>query len=147
MRRSSISAVGSLNLPHVPDIPGMETFAGPSFHSARWPDDLDITGTRFALIGAGASGFQIAPTIADEVAQLTIYQRTAQWMFPNPVYRTQGAGRRSLGAAPPAVLRALVPVHDDLSRHRVRHRRRTAAIRTTTTPTAWRSTRPTPPAA
>ena len=85
--RFVISAVGSLNLPHLPEIPGMETFAGRSFHSARWPDDLDLTGTRFALLGAGASGFQIAPTIADKVAQLTIYQRTAQWMVPNPVYR------------------------------------------------------------
>mgnify|MGYP001337883459 CR=1 FL=1 len=86
--RFVVSAVGSLNLPHIPDIPGMDTFAGPSFHSARWPDSLDIRGSRFALIGAGASGFQIAPSIADDVAQLTIYQRTAQWMFPNPVYRT-----------------------------------------------------------
>jgi 4-hydroxyacetophenone monooxygenase len=85
--RFVISAVGSLNLPHLPEIPGMDTFAGPSFHSARWPADLDITGTRFALLGAGASGFQIAPTIADSVGQLTIYQRTAQWMVPNPVYR------------------------------------------------------------
>ena len=83
-----VSAVGSLNLPHVPDIPGMDSFAGRSFHSARWPDDLDISGKRFALVGAGASGFQIAPSIADEVAQLSIYQRTAQWMFPNPLYRT-----------------------------------------------------------
>ena len=83
-----VSAVGSLNLPHVPDIPGMDTFAGQSFHSARWPDDLDISGKRFALVGAGASGFQIAPSIADAVAQLSIYQRTAQWMFPNPLYRT-----------------------------------------------------------
>jgi 4-hydroxyacetophenone monooxygenase len=83
-----ISAVGSLNLPHIPEIPGMETFTGPSFHSARWPEGLDITGTRFALVGAGASGFQIAPVIADDVEQLTIYQRTPQWMFPNPVYRT-----------------------------------------------------------
>jgi 4-hydroxyacetophenone monooxygenase len=86
--RFVISAVGSLNIPRLPEIEGMDTFAGPSFHSARWPSDLDITGTRFALIGAGASGFQIAPTIADQVAKLTIYQRTAQWMFPNPVYRT-----------------------------------------------------------
>jgi 4-hydroxyacetophenone monooxygenase len=85
--RFVISAVGSLNLPHIPDVPGMDTFAGPSFHSARWPEGLDITGTRFALVGAGASGFQIAPTIAGDVAQLDIYQRTAQWMFPNPVYR------------------------------------------------------------
>jgi 4-hydroxyacetophenone monooxygenase len=86
--RFVISAVGSLNLPKLPDLEGMDSFEGPSFHSARWPDDLDIGGTRFALIGAGASGFQIAPSIADDVAQLTIYQRTAQWMFPNPVYRT-----------------------------------------------------------
>ena len=83
-----ISAVGSLNLPNLPEIPGMDSFDGPWFHSTRWPDDLDIRGMRFALIGAGASGFQIAPTIADDVAQLTIYQRTAQWMMPNPVYRT-----------------------------------------------------------
>jgi 4-hydroxyacetophenone monooxygenase len=86
--RFVISAVGSLNLPNLPDIQGMDSFAGRSFHSARWPDDLDLAGTRFALLGAGASGFQIAPTIAEEVGELTIYQRTAQWMFPNPVYRT-----------------------------------------------------------
>ncbi|MCU1461614.1 MAG: putative flavoprotein involved in transport [Acidimicrobiales bacterium] len=86
--RFVVSAVGSLNLPKLPDIPGMDTYSGPSFHSSRWPDDLDVAGSRFALIGAGASGFQIAPTIAGDVEQLTIYQRTAQWMFPNPVYRT-----------------------------------------------------------
>ena len=84
--RFVISAVGSLNLPRMPDIPGMDTFEGPSFHSARWPDDLDITGKRFALVGAGATGFQIAPTIADQVEQLTIFQRTTQWMLPNPLY-------------------------------------------------------------
>ncbi len=64
----------------------MYDFAGPSFHSARWPADLDISGTRFALVGAGASGFQIAPTIADDVAHLDIFQRTAQWVLPNPSY-------------------------------------------------------------
>jgi 4-hydroxyacetophenone monooxygenase len=79
--------VGSLNIPKLPDIPGMDDFGGPSFHSSRWPADLAIEGTRFALVGAGASGFQIAPSIADDVEQLSIYQRTAQWMFPNPVYR------------------------------------------------------------
>jgi 4-hydroxyacetophenone monooxygenase len=84
--RFLISAVGSLNVPKLPDIPGMDTFAGPSFHSARWDHSVDHRGTRFALVGAGASGFQIAPTIADEVEHLTVFQRTAQWMFPNPVY-------------------------------------------------------------
>jgi 4-hydroxyacetophenone monooxygenase len=84
--RFVISGVGSLNLPRLPDIPGMDEFQGPSFHSARWPADLDWRGTRFALVGAGASGFQIAPTIADDVAELTVFQRTAQWMFPNANY-------------------------------------------------------------
>ncbi len=86
--RFVISAVGSLNLPQLPEIPGMDDFEGPSFHSTRWPEDLELAGLRFALIGAGASGFQIAPTIAPQVQQLAIYQRTAQWMIPNPLYRS-----------------------------------------------------------
>jgi 4-hydroxyacetophenone monooxygenase len=84
--RFVISAVGSLNIPRMPEIEGMETFAGRSFHSTRWPDDFDHHGLRFALLGAGASGFQIAPTIADEVEHLSIFQRTAQWVMPNPIY-------------------------------------------------------------
>jgi len=84
--RALISAVGALNTPRMPDIPGMDDFAGPSFHSARWDHSVDYRGKQFALIGAGASGFQIAPTIADDVAQLTVYQRTAQWVFPNANY-------------------------------------------------------------
>lgn len=84
--RAVISAVGQLNRPKLPDIDGIDTFAGPSFHSARWDHDVDLTGKRVALVGAGASGFQIAPAIADEVAELHVFQRTAQWMFPNPHY-------------------------------------------------------------
>jgi 4-hydroxyacetophenone monooxygenase len=84
--RAVISAVGQLNRPSLPDIPGIDTFAGPWFHSARWDHDVDLRGKRVALVGAGASGFQIAPTIADDVSHLTIFQRTAQWMFPNPSY-------------------------------------------------------------
>ena len=84
--RAVISAVGQLNRPHIPEIPGQETFTGPSFHSARWDHNVDLTGKRVAMIGAGASGFQIAPAIADRVDHLTIFQRTAQWMFPNPNY-------------------------------------------------------------
>lgn len=84
--RFVISAVGSLNIPKLPDIPGMDTFGGPWFHSARWPDGLDIAGKRVALVGAGASGFQIGPAIADQVEQLSIFQRTAQWIIPNPLY-------------------------------------------------------------
>ncbi|MEO0494150.1 MAG: NAD(P)/FAD-dependent oxidoreductase, partial [Actinomycetota bacterium] len=84
--RAVISAVGSLNRPKLPEIPGMDDFEGPSFHSIRWDHSVDVTDTKFALVGAGATGFQIAPTIADEVEQLNVFQRTAQWMFPNPNY-------------------------------------------------------------
>ena len=67
----------------------------PSFHSARWDHSVDLAGQRVAMIGAGASGFQIAPTIAAEVGQLTVFQRTAQWMFPNPNYHEKvGPGVR-----------------------------------------------------
>ncbi|CAN5551735.1 NAD(P)/FAD-dependent oxidoreductase [soil metagenome] len=93
--RAVISAVGQLNRPNLPEIPGQDSFAGPSFHSARWDHDVDITGRRVAMIGAGASGFQIAPTIAEDVGHLTVFQRTAQWMFPNPNYHeTVGPGVR-----------------------------------------------------
>ncbi|MBO0678671.1 NAD(P)/FAD-dependent oxidoreductase [Mycolicibacterium sp. S2-37] len=84
--RAVITAVGQLNRPAVPDIPGADTFGGPAFHSSAWDPDVDVTGRRVALIGAGASGFQIAPAIAEDVAHLTVFQRTAQWMFPNPMY-------------------------------------------------------------
>ena len=84
--RAVISAVGQLNRPFLPVIPGQEQFAGPAFHSSEWDHSVDLRGKRVALIGAGASGFQIAPAIVDDVAQLTVFQRTAQWMFPNPNY-------------------------------------------------------------
>ena len=84
--RAVISAVGQLDRPHVPSIPGRDQFAGAVFHSAEWDHSVDLHGKRVAMIGAGASGFQIAPTIAEDVAHLTVFQRSAQWMFPNPNY-------------------------------------------------------------
>jgi len=93
--RAVISAVGQLNRPFVPDIDGADSFAGPAFHTARWDHTVDLTGKDVVLIGAGASGFQVAPAIADEVRGLTIFQRTAQWMFPNPNYHAEvGPGVR-----------------------------------------------------
>jgi 4-hydroxyacetophenone monooxygenase len=91
--RAVISAVGQLNRPHLPDIDGQRDFAGPAFHSSEWDHSVDLRGKRVAMIGAGASGFQIAPAIADTVDHLTVFQRTAQWMFPNPNYHEAvGAG-------------------------------------------------------
>jgi 4-hydroxyacetophenone monooxygenase len=87
--RAVISAVGQLNRPHLPAIEGQQDFAGPAFHSSEWDHAADLRDKRVAMIGAGASGFQIAPTIADDVDRLTVFQRTAQWMFPNPNYHAE----------------------------------------------------------
>ena len=93
--RAVISAVGQLNAPLIPDFPGAEGFAGPAFHTARWDHGVDLSGRDVVMIGAGATGFQVAPAIADIVGRLTIIQRTAQWMFPNPNYHAAvGAGMR-----------------------------------------------------
>ena len=81
-----VSAVGQLNLPSLPDIDGMENYTGKLFHSIHWPDELELAGKRVAIIGTGASAMQIVPTIADDVAQLTIYQRSPQWARPIPRY-------------------------------------------------------------
>ena len=81
-----ISAVGQLNRPLMPEIQGMETFAGPSFHSARWDHSVNLRGKRVVVIGTGASAAQFIPAIAPEVADLTVFQRTPPWLVPVPHY-------------------------------------------------------------
>lgn len=81
-----VSAIGQLSLPSVPHIEGADTFDGPIFHTAEWPDGLDLAGKRVAIIGTGASSMQIVPTVVDEVASFTVYQRNAQWARPIPRY-------------------------------------------------------------
>jgi 4-hydroxyacetophenone monooxygenase len=81
-----ISAVGQLNRPKFPDIPGRDRFAGPSFHSAEWRHDVDLAGKRVAVIGSGASAVQFVPIIAEQTGHLTIFQRTPNWFFPVPHY-------------------------------------------------------------
>ncbi len=85
--RAIVSAVGQLNRPAYPDIPGRETFTGPAFHSAGWRRDVDLAGKRVAVIGTGASAVQFAPAIADEAGELLVFQRTATWLAPTPDYR------------------------------------------------------------
>jgi 4-hydroxyacetophenone monooxygenase len=81
-----VSAVGQLDRPSLPPIAGRESFAGPSFHSAEWDASVDLTGKRVAVIGTGASGFQLIPPIADVAAELTVFQRTPNWFLPTPQY-------------------------------------------------------------
>ena len=83
---SVITAVGQLNRPRLPDLKGRERFRGPAFHSAQWRHDVDLTGKRVAVIGAGASAFQFVPEIVGKVASLTVFQRTPPWGFPTPHY-------------------------------------------------------------
>jgi 4-hydroxyacetophenone monooxygenase len=77
-----ITAVGILNQPKLPDVPGIDCFQGPSFHSSAWPGDLDLSGKRVAVVGNGASAMQIVPAIADEVDEVVVFQRTPQWVAP-----------------------------------------------------------------
>ncbi|ANS28834.1 putative flavin-containing monooxygenase [Rhodococcus opacus] len=81
-----ITAVGQLNRPNIPDIPGLATFDGRWFHSAQWDTELDVTGLKVAVVGTGASAYQIVPAIAGKVQHLSVFQRNAPWMLPTPTY-------------------------------------------------------------
>src|SRR6476469_8618540 len=78
------AGIGALHIPNVPRLPGIEGFAGESFHSARWNHDYDLTGKRVAVVGTGASAVQFVPRIAPDVAKLTVFQRTPPWIMPKP---------------------------------------------------------------
>jgi len=79
-----VSAVGALHFPRMPDIPGLDSFAGPSFHTARWDPTVEIRDKRVGVIGTGSTASQVVPGIVDKVDQLYLFQRTAQWIFPFP---------------------------------------------------------------
>lgn len=88
-----IAACGPLHRPAVPDIPGLDTFAGKIFHSARWDHSHDLTGRRVAVLGTGASAIQFVPEIQPVVGSLLILQRTAQWVLPKPDWAVGRAQR------------------------------------------------------
>jgi cyclohexanone monooxygenase len=84
-----ICAVGALSTANMPDIPGIEDFAGETYHTGRWPHEpVSFAGKRVAVIGTGSSGIQAIPEIAKQAAHVTVLQRTAQYAFP--------AGNRSI---------------------------------------------------
>ena len=93
-----ITATGVLRVPRYPDIPGLDTFAGPSFHSSRWDHSVSLPDKRIGLIGTGSTGVQITAALGGDVRELQIFQRTPQWVmpFPNPKYSrlTRAAQRR-----------------------------------------------------
>jgi 4-hydroxyacetophenone monooxygenase len=83
-----MTSVGFLNRPRLPDIEGRETFAGEAWHTVEWPDDAVIKDKRVAVIGTGATGYQTVPEMALEASHVTVFQRTPQWVFPAPGYRS-----------------------------------------------------------
>ncbi len=83
-----IAATGVLHHPAYPDIEGLDSFEGPSFHSARWDHDVKLAGKRIGVIGTGSTSIQIVSALIDDVAELSLFQRTPQWIMPveNPAY-------------------------------------------------------------
>ncbi len=77
-----VFACGQLNRPHIPGLDGLDTFAGPMWHSARWDHRCDLAGRRVAVIGNGASAIQFVPPVADACAELNIYQRSPNYVAP-----------------------------------------------------------------
>ena len=86
-----ITACGQLSVPSVPPIPGLDDFAGPAFHTARWRHDVDLAGRRVAVVGTGCSAIQVVPAIQPAVAQLDVYQRSPGWTIPKLTSPTRSA--------------------------------------------------------
>lgn len=83
-----IAATGVLRDPVMPDIAGLDDFQGDAFHAARWNHDVPLQGRRIGIVGTGSTAIQIVPAIIDDVQHVSLFQRTAQWVFPlaNPFY-------------------------------------------------------------
>lgn len=79
-----VTATGQLNQPAWPNIPGLDTFAGTTFHSARWDHNYDLSGKNVGVIGTGASAIQFVPEIVPKVRALSLFQRSAAWVLPKP---------------------------------------------------------------
>ncbi|MEJ7636350.1 NAD(P)/FAD-dependent oxidoreductase [Aeromicrobium sp.] len=103
--RVVIAGVGGLHIPNIPEIVGAETFEGPKFHSASWDHSVDLLGKKVVVIGTGASAIQFIPIIAQEVEQLTVFQRTPPWVLPKKDKPT-AEWRKSLFAKVPGAQRA-----------------------------------------
>ncbi|GAA4809823.1 flavin-containing monooxygenase [Nocardioides caeni] len=117
--RTVTSAAGGLSEPKLPEIAGIESFAGEVFHSARWNHDVDLKGKRVAVIGTGASAVQIVPELQKVVGHLDVYQRTPNWIIPRneraftalekAVFRHVPGAQRLVRSAVYGTLEARVP--------------------------------------
>ncbi len=88
-----VLACGRLTAPRLPTVPGLDEFAGPVFHSARWRHDVDLAGARVAVVGTGASAVQLVPELA-RTAEVVLFQRTPAWIVPRAARAYTPAERR-----------------------------------------------------
>lgn len=95
-----IAASGVLHHPRIPQIAGLDEFAGPAFHTARWDDDAPIEGARVGLIGCGSTGVQIVTAINKLVDRLVHFQRSPQWVMPVPQFTYSDADREAFRKDP-----------------------------------------------
>ncbi len=100
--RWMIHAGGPLSQPKLPDIEGIDTFAGVSMHTSRWDHTVDLTGKRVGVIGTGATAVQVIPEVARVAQHLTVFQRTPIWCLPKADFPIPGLGRLGLHAIPGA---------------------------------------------
>ncbi|RJQ81979.1 NAD(P)/FAD-dependent oxidoreductase [Pseudonocardiaceae bacterium YIM PH 21723] len=106
-----LSATGVLHHPVLPDIPGLDDFAGPRFHTARWDDSVDLKDKRVAVIGTGSTGAQLTVALGGKIKQLDLYQRTPQWVIPLPNWGTDPLTK---------VLRRFLPLTSAMEYHLVK---------------------------
>ncbi|WP_206612412.1 flavin-containing monooxygenase [Prescottella agglutinans] len=157
-----ITAVGQLNRPNIPEIAGLDSYAGRWFHSSQWDTSVDLSGLRVAVVGTGASAYQIVPSIAGTVAHLSVFQRNAPWMLPTPTLRISppawpgccvtsrttagGFASGSSGLPPKDVCRSSRPIRSGRRRRAPRRRMRSydgscwliSAGSSRVIPTCWR---------
>lgn len=105
-----VPAVGQLSRPALPNVPGLDTFAGPSFHSAQWRHDVDLAGKRVAVLGTGASAIQFVPCIRRVAGRVTVFQRSAPYVIPKPDRAYTGAHHAAFRTVPgfAAAMRTLI---------------------------------------
>jgi cation diffusion facilitator CzcD-associated flavoprotein CzcO len=98
--RHVVVATGALAEPVIPQLPGLDRFAGARFHSARWDHEYDLAGKKVAVVGTGASAVQFVPAIQPAVERLTVFQRTPAWVVPRHDHEISSRTRRLLRAIP-----------------------------------------------
>ncbi|WP_051297409.1 flavin-containing monooxygenase [Brevibacterium album] len=100
--RLVVFATGHLSDPRVPNLPGLDRYRGRTFHSARWDHEHRLEGSRVAVVGTGASAIQVVPAIADRVASLTVFQRSAPYVIPRQDVTYTEAQKRMFERVPEA---------------------------------------------